>query len=64
MNSLGSLGCNPRRPCERDGNCFTPDSSLKLSGSKAKIEANRASLYYNPSQEMLDDENSKATLLK
>ena len=49
-----------KRPCERDGNCYTPDNGLKLSGSKAKIEADRASLYYKQSQEG----TSKMTLHK
>ena len=43
---MSSSGSSIRRPCERDGNCFTPDDALQLNGLKAKIEGDRASLYY------------------
>ena len=35
-----------RRPCERDGSCYTQSDALQLTGSKVKIEEDRASLYY------------------
>lgn len=47
-------------------NCFDhPDESLELNGSKVKIEVDRASLYYNQSQEMMlmDGKTSKNTTL-